>query len=254
MRLIFLIIVSVLITFNSLVLADEEASNVPYVKSSEYGRIYAKSVPDESYGSKGKTLIYAVDKDTDKLLYTFDWYSSQIFLLDSVGSVVRLGPWARGHTPNDTDLAIAFYLNGKKIKEYSTLDIVRIGYQDASQVGSSVSHYTVFKKINGFRWIRNNKWVFDVQTDENKVLSFDVAAGELQSDDEKYQDEIINKIYNLKMEWFASNRDLTKGEVYSYKLSEEQLKNWAKDRFPQLPKGYKAYIGNFFEEVRLEKR
>lgn len=252
MRLMILMIMSVLINFNILVLADEEASNVPYVKSSEYGRVYAKSIPDEYYGLKGKTLVYAVNRDADKILYTFDWYSNQIFLLDSVGSVVRLGPWARGQAPSADDLAIAFYLDGKKTKEYSTSDIVRITYQDPSHVGNSVSHYTVFNKISGFRWIRSNKWVFDVETHENKVLSFDVSTGELQSDDEKNQDEIVKKISDLKMEWFSNNRDLTKKDEYNYKLSEEQLKTWAKDRYPQIPKGYKVNIGNFFEEVKLE--
>ena len=40
--------------------ADDEAANRPVVRSSEYGGVYARSVPDENYGQKGKTRVYRV--------------------------------------------------------------------------------------------------------------------------------------------------------------------------------------------------
>lgn len=63
-------------------------------------------------------------------------------------TVVRMGPWADGGRANRTDLALAFYLNGKLVKQYSTLDIA--GKPD--DVGRSVSHYTVFSSVDGFQW------------------------------------------------------------------------------------------------------
>src|SRR5947207_266179 len=95
------------------VFADEEASNSVYVKTDIYGRIYAKCIPDESYGSKGTTRIYAVDKEDDKLESTYPWYASDIYLMNTASgiSVVRMGPWARGRKAVQSDLAIAFYMS-----------------------------------------------------------------------------------------------------------------------------------------------
>jgi len=243
-------ILFVLVNFALPLFADQEASNAPLVKSSEYGRLYAKSIPDDFYGAKGKTLVYGVGKKEDKLLYTFDWYSNQLYLLGGIGSVVRLGPWARGREPNKDHLAIGFYLKGGTLKEYSTLDIVKLG----CSISNSVSHYTVFEEIIGYRWVRNDIWVFDIKTHDGKVLSFDVATGKIRTQQEEKHDEIIKKIQSLKGSWFSSNRDMLKEDAYNYSLTPEELKGWAKERFPEVPQGYKLHIGSFFSEVRLEKK
>ncbi|MBO0861100.1 MAG: hypothetical protein J2P21_21975, partial [Chloracidobacterium sp.] len=110
--------------------ADDEASNIVYIKSSKYGRIYAKCIPAELYGSKGVTKIYLVKEGEDKLESSYPWYSKEVYLSDRPGgvSVVRLGPWARGQTAKREDLAIGFYLSGETLKEYSTLDIAGTPY------------------------------------------------------------------------------------------------------------------------------
>ena len=59
-------------------LADDEAANRPVVRSSEYGAVYAKSVPDEGYGQKGKTRVFSVGKDRDTLISEYDWYANDI--------------------------------------------------------------------------------------------------------------------------------------------------------------------------------
>ena len=140
----FLILTTLVLLLYSNLWADEEASNRAYVVSSQYGQCYAKSVPDETYGPKGTTKVYRVDAKLDILVDTFSWYSHRIFIecnagspADTVGvSVVRLGPWARGHEASANDLAIAFYWKGNLLKRYSTLDIA--GRPD--NVSASVSH------------------------------------------------------------------------------------------------------------------
>src|SRR2546423_4004043 len=96
------------------VFADEEASNSVYVKTDIYGRIYAKCIPDESYGSKGITRIYAVDKEDDKLEATYPWYTGDIYLMNTASgiSVVRIGPWARAPKPVRSNLPIACSMSG----------------------------------------------------------------------------------------------------------------------------------------------
>ena len=156
--------------------ADDEASNVAYVKTSKYGRSYAKCIPAELYGSKGLTKVYLVREGEDQLESSYPWYSKEVYLSDRPGgvSVVRLGPWARGQTAKREDLAIGFYFSGKTLKEYSTLDIA--GTPD--NVGRSVSHYTVFKEVAGYRETDGGA-IFDVVTVGGRVISFDVRTGEI---------------------------------------------------------------------------
>ncbi len=157
--------------------ADDEASNRFYLRSEQgHGVAYAKCEPSDSYGTAGRTRIYWATKDQDKLLYEFPWYSSNIYLQQTAWglSVVRFGPWHRGEKASPTDLAVGFYLDGKLLKSYSTLDIA--GSEDA--VSRSVSHYWVFAKIGGYRSLGSNNHAFEVDTTQGETLSFDVTTGE----------------------------------------------------------------------------
>jgi hypothetical protein len=160
--------------------ADDEAGNSTYVKSSTHGERYAKCVPGERYGSKGATRIYLVRDEQDVLETTYEWYTPTIYLhgTDRGGSVVRFGPWHRGRKASQDDLAVAFYLSGKLLRQYSTLDIA--GRDNVSQ---SVSHYQVFGKVIGYRHVEGadwNTWAFDVEGINGKVISFDAKTGEIR--------------------------------------------------------------------------
>jgi hypothetical protein len=159
------------------VCADDEASNIVYVKSSKYGRSYAKCVPAEYYGSKGETKIYVVRDGDDQLDSSHSWYSQELYLQEMSGgiSIVRMGPWARGREAKREDLAIGFYFSGKALKEYSTLDIARI----PGNIGLSTSHYTVFNTIVGYRELGNNNYAFDAVATDGRIISFDVRTGEI---------------------------------------------------------------------------
>lgn len=175
--LAFPLFAAILIILSPTAFADEEASNSVHVVSATYGTHYAKSIPAENSGTKGQTQIYRVTKDKDELEHTYDWFASQIYLQGTAKgtAVVRLGPWARGHEAGKDDLAIAFYLNGKLLKGYSTLDIA--GKPD--KVQSSTSHYSVLGKVSGFRWIDSNDYAFDVTGPDDKTISFDISTGEI---------------------------------------------------------------------------
>jgi hypothetical protein len=255
-KLFFLLIFAIILILSSNVLADDEASNRAYVKSSEYGTSFAKCIPDESYGPKGKTLVYSINpKDgSEQLIATYDWFSKQIYLMDYRG-LVRLGPWQRGRKASANHLAIAFYKDGKLLKEYSTLDIAG----KENNVSSSVSHYTVFEKIIGFRWLGADDYAFDVQTNDNRTLSFNISTGNLFTQEEENTLKILDKILQLKSSWsvrqdFINNHDPEKMKAtMSHSLTVEELKNFAPDEFPEIPTGYKLIPGSFFEPARLEK-
>ncbi|NJK42400.1 MAG: hypothetical protein HC937_01200, partial [Aquincola sp.] len=57
-------------------------------------------------------------------------------------------------------------VDGKTVREYSTLDIA--GKPD--NVSSSVSHYTVIEEVLGFRWVRGNEYVFELRTTDGRTL------------------------------------------------------------------------------------
>lgn len=155
---------------------DQEAPNRIYVQSSTYGAYYAKCIPDERYGTNGKTLLYHVQEEEDVLVHTFDWYSNPVYLRHTAWgvSVIRVGPWHRGRNQSENHLAVALYLNSELLKEYNTKEIAKLG-----SAQESVSHYTVFQKHLGYRWIDSNDYAFDLQLHNGRILSLDVKTGEI---------------------------------------------------------------------------
>ena len=179
--------------------ADQEASNVAHVSASSYGRCYAKSVPthifdpDDQIRQKGITRIYRVGRETDALIEEYDWFSQRLYLNcagASVPTVIRLGPWHRGHDPRDDHLALAFYRDGKLIKKYSTLEIAGgelnndPSFSRYKNVSASVSHYTVFKVAPVLATITHQdgttfreEQVLKAVTIDNRELIFDLSTG-----------------------------------------------------------------------------
>lgn len=171
--------------------ADSEASNVPHVATDDYGRCFVHSIPDNFYGVDGRTDVYLVGDNRllgDGLtpLHSYDWFAQQIYVAcnmpDGKGTVaptvVQIGPWPRGHVPNDETLAIAFHYNGETLAEYSTLDIAG---GDPANASCSVSHYTVIESVEGFSGRHEEGASFTITTVDGRRLSFDVTSGELMN-------------------------------------------------------------------------
>lgn len=175
MKILFAIVI-LLFTFCHVTHADQEASNRPIVRAAEYGAIYAKSVPDARYGQAGKTSVFAVGKENDTLICTYDWYANEMYIGGSGdATLIRFGPWHRGHEAQDDHLAIGIYRNGKVIKEYSTAEIQKQG----SGISQSVSHYRVFAQKLGFRWLSENDHVYEVKGINGTLFTFDLNTGNI---------------------------------------------------------------------------
>ena len=161
--------------------ADDEASNVPTVTASRFGNCYTKSIPAALYGESGVTKVYVVRKDEDQLVHTFNWFAKQVFIECNVAprdkatavAVARIGPGIE-ETARAGDLAFAFYWNGGLVKQYSTLDVSG----DPINVSVSVSHYTVLRAIDGFRWRTGNQYAFEAIASDGKILRYDASTGE----------------------------------------------------------------------------
>lgn len=234
--------------------ADQEAGNRIYVTAADYGQFYAKSIPAENYGLKGRTEVYQVG-EKDKLLQTYDWYSPQVYLYGWLAGgvyAVQTGSWNRGHAPQSDHLAVAFYKDDKLLKKYSTLDIAG----DSKNVSASVSHYMVFQKINGFRRAFSNQLYFDVVTTDGRSLSFDVETGKIVSPAEeaiaKTLEEARSAIGNLKYTWYEKNKDKFESNK-KIKLTKDMLNEISPGKFPTLPVGYEYIPGEVWGPAEIKK-
>jgi hypothetical protein len=161
-----------LLAAESAVYADLEAVNQPVVRSSREGLQYAKSVPDESLGQKGKTRLFEVGRETDSLICEYNWYAYEIYI--GMHTLVRFAPWHRGQKPEDGHLAIGFYRRGKTLKEYSAPDLEKMG----SGVSTTTGHYEVFGERIGFRSLKDT-YVYEVKGVSGKVFTFDLHTGNI---------------------------------------------------------------------------
>jgi hypothetical protein len=169
-----------LLTYAFPTAADWESSNNPHVRTDETGSCYSKSVPSGDYGTSGTTRIYWVTSGDDRLLVTYDWFSDQIYLYcgnpvshDETGIiVVRLGPWPTGGEASADHLALAFYMDGRLLMQYSTLDLAG----RPNNVWATVSHYKVVEQIVGFVGHDTGSLSFDIRTIDGRILSFDPAT------------------------------------------------------------------------------
>lgn len=174
-RLVVAFVVACVVSdFSALVVADEEVANRPVVRSSEEGAVYAKSVPDAGYGQTGTTTVFSVAGDRDTPICQYDWYANE-FYIGGEGTVVRFGPWHRGFEPQDSHLAVGIYRNGKVIREYTTLEMHKLG----SGISTSKSHYTIFKRRLGFRCLTRNAFVYEIEGISGKVISLHLDTGEI---------------------------------------------------------------------------
>ena len=175
--------------------ADSEAGNRAHVAAGPYGRCYAKSVPRHLFDPEGQARQQGRTQVYDVLLQSYDWFSQGLFVLCGAdeATVIRLGPWHRGHDPQADHLAIAFYRGGALIRAYSTLDIAGEAKADAGaisryrNVAASVSHYSVFEsgpdlvmRVEQDGTVFHEDWVIQATTVDGRRLVFDAATGALR--------------------------------------------------------------------------
>jgi hypothetical protein len=74
-------------------------------------------------------------------------------------------------------MAIAFYFRGQLVKQYSTLDLA--GSPD--NVSMSKSHYSVVRRVDGYRQQESNFSTFEILTNDGRLLAFDPTTGAILS-------------------------------------------------------------------------
>ena len=135
---------------------------------------------------KGTTEVYVLGSDGEKIPNAkYDWYAFQMYVKcfkNSSGKtsvlLIRGHGWSQGLQANDNALAYAFYVDGKLMNRYSTLDLALF----PENVEHSVSHYMFLQKILGIHepllWGQD---VFQVITLDGRTVSFDLPSGNVTS-------------------------------------------------------------------------
>lgn len=176
--------------------ADSPAPPVPLVFTSDSGSDVAFTMIPPKYGKDYKIekeafgVAYKVGDDGSlKELYRTDgWYSFQVFVSRDGRHLVRMGLWSVGHEPAKDDLAVAFYEDGKLLKEYSTADLVK----DITKVVPTTSHYfwqapsPVDDKVTEAEQLRLRLHIdytntFELHTIDGWTYAFDVTTGKINS-------------------------------------------------------------------------
>mgnify|MGYP001765884185 FL=1 len=124
------------------VLADSEMPPTDYTKETQDGAyIFVMLAPDGPRWSSKEPEIRKVYKysglyrndGSREPLWKVYWYSFSVYLSSDGKHVVRLGPWAQ----STRDLALAFYEDGKELKQYAISDLVK----DTGALKHTVSHF-----------------------------------------------------------------------------------------------------------------
>ncbi|TWT87166.1 hypothetical protein Mal64_27010 [Pseudobythopirellula maris] len=139
-------------------------------------------------------VAYSVTEDGDfeEIWRTEGWYAFEGYLSDDGRYFVRVGPWASDQEKH-TDLAIAFYKDGKLLKSYEVRELI----QQPELLEMSVSHYTWRpwnqSKPNGFYdaafhlvMIDKTAYTFDYETGKITVRARDEQA---KSEGESLEEE-----------------------------------------------------------------
>ena len=130
-------------------------TKTPYSSS---GRYHTDKTP---YPSSG---LYRNDGSVEPL-WTVDWYAHGIDLSRDGRHMVRYGPWAS----SPKDLGVAFYVEGRLIKQYDIESLV----SDLDALPRSVSHFT-WRAETAFDDVGN---LLRIKTKSGDLHVFDITTG-----------------------------------------------------------------------------
>lgn len=183
-RKIFLSLLVALLSFAmpASVLADTPAPAHDYTRVTRDGQYIFVMLAREGYSPRGVLIdeelrkkyaqsgLYENDGSTTPL-WTVDWYASDVEVSSDGQHLVRYGPWpVKG---DYTELALAFYKNGKELSSYSVGQLV----MNPSRLPHTVSHYWWLS----YPMFDEEAGRFSVETKNGEKHKFDVATGRIIS-------------------------------------------------------------------------
>ncbi len=177
----------------------DSGKNLPVVHSFDGGRHFVRSIPTEDYDSSGKTEMYRVTSDGDELIEEYDVYMyGDLFFSwcpdQRTWGIVQLEP-VRVIDPNDADKLgdisrLAFYLAGKKTKEYSQENLAEMGLRKSTGTLVGEGDFIV-QGITKYHQSPNGFFSVKTQSEDatsEVVVAFDACSGELLDAESRSRD------------------------------------------------------------------
>jgi hypothetical protein len=157
--------------------ADLEFTPRAYVQASPDGSHYVRVTPDEQ--QVGVIAAYAVvPGGPDRELWrTQGWYSFEVRLADDGHHLVRLADFLRGDGPSESDIAAAFYEDGRLVRSWSTRALVH----DDGKVFRTTSHYDYLAGEPVF-WSNPQRAALTLTTLDGYEFQFDAKTGKMTSE------------------------------------------------------------------------
>ena len=168
------------LTIGNCALADSLARPRSYTKVTENGQyVFVMLVEDSEplFGSSGKQYLSSglyQNYGTNTLLWTVDWFAFNVYVSSDGKHLVRMGSCAdlnNKREPNLKELAVAFYENGKLLKEYLIYDLIH----DPKRLSLSVSHFAWKKDVV----FNDNIDRLTIITLDDQQYVFDIKSGEI---------------------------------------------------------------------------
>lgn len=173
-----------------------KGENKPTVQSAFNGHYYVRSIPSDEYGTAGKTQVFQVTSDVDKLLDEYPVYMrGELYL----GWSPITGKWCLVHLEperitSSSDFKkrgkvsrLAFYMGGKELCTYSGAALDKLGLNDKAQprIDGQSRQFTV----HGIMQIpRTNHYVFSIKKPSETgagtdTISLDITTGKIFVED-----------------------------------------------------------------------
>lgn len=95
------------------------------------GVFYARSIPGSPLEVEGKTDIYLVESNEDKIIDSYNWFNRNKLVLawsPIAGKVAILR-----YGPENKDAALAFYMGGIFLKSYSPTELMKLGIKSIDE-------------------------------------------------------------------------------------------------------------------------
>ncbi|BBM82839.1 hypothetical protein [Candidatus Uabimicrobium amorphum] len=124
--------------FVSVVFGDSPAEQYSYAKNSANDKyVFVMKAPDiiqrnENLAKYSLSGLYKNDGSATPL-WMVNWYAFRVEAANDGQHLIRMGPWAS----SQDELAVAFYKNGRVVKQYLIEDLV----YDESSLRYTVSHF-----------------------------------------------------------------------------------------------------------------
>ncbi len=150
----------------------------PYVQSGPDGVFYARCIPQDTAGSAGTTDIYMVEKEHDKLVDHYDWFTQNGVVLGwspIAGKVAVMAVRREDSIALEKQVEFSFHLGGKLLKSWTTADLKKL----VSEIypDRPFGQRADFNVLGCEQIPNTNEYVFTIRLEFDKKLSFDILTG-----------------------------------------------------------------------------